>query len=290
DSPEDLVMDMLGETFFQGHPLANPISSSADIVGAYEAGDVRAYYRRRYLPANMVISVAGNFEPALLMDEVKRRFEGYVPGQPARRELSPGPCDGGRRVVLRDREFEQTHICLGFRGCPSATAEVYPVMVLNNILGGSMSSRLFQKVREAEGLVYSVYSFPSFFKQTGVFGVYAACKHANVARAMEIIAREIRGVGRGEIDEEEFCRAKEQLKGNYALSQDSVSSHMNAMGKNLLLHDRVIGEEETMEKINAVTLEDVRACAARILDPAYLAAAGVGRIAQAEQMKGILLD
>ncbi|MDD4796350.1 MAG: pitrilysin family protein [Eubacteriales bacterium] len=289
DSPEDLVQDLIGEAFFQGHNLANPISSTAEIVEAYSVQQVRDYYQTHYMPANMVISVAGNFDEEQLKSEIARRFGTYPAAEPILKKMPKEQPDGCRRILLKDRDFEQTHICLALRGYRSATNDIYPTMVLNNILGGSMSSRLFQKVREEQGMVYSIYSYPSFFRQMGMFGIYAAMKNDNVAPAMDIIGQEINALYRGEITAEEFRRAKEQLKGNFALSQDGLSSRMNAMGKNLLLHNRVISEQETMAKISAVTMEDVQGVARYICQAQYAAAAAVGKISHAGRMKNILL-
>lgn len=289
DTPEDLVQDLIGEAFFSGHNLANSISSTAEIVAAYDIRHVQNYYKTHYVPANMVISVAGNFDEEQLKSEIGKRFGQYAAAEPAIKEIPKECPDGGRRILMKDRDFEQTHICLGLRGYRSATNDIYPTMVLNNILGGSMSSRLFQKVREERGMVYSIYSYPSFFRQMGMFGIYAAMKPDNVAPAMEIIGQELNSLYMGEITAEEFHRAKEQLKGNFALSQDGLSSRMNAMGKNLLLHNRVISEQETMDKINGVTLEDVQATARHICCADHAAAAAVGKISHAGRMKKVML-
>lgn len=288
DTPEDLVHDMMGEAFFGAHPLARPISSTAQIVEAYGIDDVRGYYEQAYSPANMVISVAGNFDEAQLKDQVSRLFGSFGPGQPVIARPEMHAPDGAGRIALRIRDFEQSHLCIGLRGYTSGSDDVYPTMILNNILGGSMSSRLFQRMREEEGLVYSVYSYPAAFRASGMFGVYAAMKPDNTAMAMQIIAQEINSVARGDISAEEFQRAKEQLKGNYALSQDGVSQRMSSMGKNLLLHNRTMSEHETMDKINAVTFDDLCRVSQYIGDIDHLAGAAVGRFDDEGQMSRLL--
>lgn len=273
DTPDELVHDVFATTIWQGHSLGRPIIGNARVIGDLSREEIVAYYQKNYNPQNLIVAAAGNINHREVVEKLAKAI-GEFGGQAAARENTrPVPHSV---VNCRQKETEQIHLCLGAPGLPLDDAQIYVLQVINTILGGGLSSRLFQEIRESRGLAYSVYSYHSSYRDTGLFCVYAGLSKNNVAKVMELVFREIRDIQKNGVSAEELRRAKEQMRGNLFLSLENVSTRMSRLAKSQLYLGKVVSPEEVVEKINGVTEEQVREVACRMLDPQAFAIASVG--------------
>ncbi len=275
DTPEDLAFDMLGEAYFGEAPLAQTILGPAENITSFSQAQVAAYYRRHYRLDGMVMAIVGGCD----VEEVTRLLEGYQDssqGEKAPALEEAAFAHGAPRRLVRVKPIEQVHLCVAFPGVAHAAPESYPLLVLHNILGGGMSSRLFQEVREKAGLAYSVYSYPYSYAGCGVFSLYAGLNPSNLSQTLALLRRETDAMAAGEFSQEELHRAKEQIKGNFILGRESTTSRMNGLGRNVLLGVPLREESEVLERVDAVTHEDVRRLAASLLQPRSAAISLVG--------------
>lgn len=263
DSPEDVVYDVLAEAVFGAQPLGQTILGPSERIAAYQPEDLRAFRARHYGPQNTVVAIAGNVEPQRARALIEEKFGDW---RGAAGEIFPEEVavDEQRRL-FRDKDTEQVHLCVSFRGVGMGSPLVYPMAVLNNMLGGGTSSRLFQRIREELGMAYTVYSGPSNYPHCGEFTIYAATSPKHAHTVLEQIDIEIRKLLDDGFSEKEFTMAKAQLKGSYVLGLESAYNRMSALGHNQMLLGRVIPPEETIAAIERVTPEDVRAIAAQML-------------------------
>lgn len=263
DSPEDLVHELLSQAQFGAQSLAMPILGTTELIEGYSRSDLMAYRAKHYCPASTVVALAGNYDPEEVRALIEQHF-GAWHNDPERRAMdAQHPLTG--RTIAKEKDTEQLHLCLGYPGTPYGGEGIYPQAVLNNLLGGSMSSRLFQRIREELGMAYSIYTFPSSYKGTGTFAVYAGVSPKNGEKVLEEIRMEIRRLLEKGMDEKEFREAKQQLRGGYLLGLESPGSRMQALGRGLLLLGQSITPEETIRKIERVTREDVMDMARAIL-------------------------
>ncbi len=284
DSPEDVAHETLCELLYENQPLATPILGTEETVRGFTRETLLDYMGRHYMPNNTVISCAGCFERDKLMDTLNACFSGGGTGEKAGHGSSLIP--GGKRFRAVKKDIEQVHLCIGFPGFALDAPGHYPLFVLNNALGGSMSSRLFQSIREERGLAYSVYSYPSSYKDTGYFALYAGTGEGTADEVAGLILKELEDIRKNGITKEEFLRSKEQLKGSYMLGQESTSARSNAIGKMELLLGKVSTEEEVIRRIEAITLDDVMEIIPKVLDPGGMCASVVGRVdALSEKLK-----
>jgi len=255
DDPEELVNDLLSEEMWNGSPLGFPILGTAESLESITREDLLDYMSLFYVPDNCVISVVGNFEEEHLIDVIDKYFGSWKPlGYCSISNKRPSLTE---RFLFRKKEIEQTHLSIGFRGLPMEDRRMYALMALNNIIGGGMSSRLFQSIREELGLVYSIYSFPTSFRDCGMFTIYAATNPEKVNTVIECIGTEIKNLVLYGITESELLRSKNQLKGNYCLSLDSTSGLMTAIGKSKIITGRVHDPEEVLKRIDSITINDI---------------------------------
>lgn len=263
DSPEDVVYDVLAEAVFGVQPLGQTILGPSERIAAYQPEDLRAFRARHYGPQNTVVAIAGNVEPQRARALIEEKFGDW---RGAAGEIFPEEVavDEQRRL-FRDKDTEQVHLCVSFRGVGMGSPLVYPMAVLNNMLGGGTSSRLFQRIREELGMAYTVYSGPSNYPHCGEFTIYAATSPKHAHTVLEQIDIEIHKLLDDGFSEKEFTMAKAQLKGSYVLGLESAYNRMSALGHNQMLLGRVIPPEETIAAIERVTPEDVRAIAAQML-------------------------
>ncbi len=283
DSPEDLAHDVLSSTYFAGDPLARPILGTKESVTSFTREGLLRYMGKHYMPGNIVIAVAGNLPPRKeLIALLKRYFSSAGTGEGQEPAICNIPA-GGRRFQPVQKDIEQIHICMGLPGVSLDAPEQYPLFVLSNALGGSMSSRLFQKIREQRGLAYSIYSYPSCYRSVGYFALYAGTGEQQAPEVVRLVLEELEEIRKNGITEEEFQRSRDQLKGSYLLSQEGTSSRMNALGKAQLLLNRLYSEEETIKRIEAVTMEDVRDITRKVLDLEQLSLVCVGRMGKQEK-------
>lgn len=263
DSPEDVAYDLIASAMFGRQPLGQTILGPRELIASYTREDILAFRARHYSPMNTCVAIAGNFDLNQVKDLMAQRFGDWTGGAG---EIFPVNAVNQRSQTLTaDKDTEQAHICLGYRGKPLGDADAYPMAVFNSILGGGMSSRLFQRIREESAMAYSVYSAPSAYPHCGDFTIYAAVSPRNVKAVLAQIDEETSLLVREGTTQEEFDMAKAQLKGGFILGQESAYNRMNSMGSNMALMNRVITTDETIRRIEAVTPEDVRRVAAETL-------------------------
>ncbi|NGQ94061.1 insulinase family protein [Brevibacillus sp. SYP-B805] len=257
DTPDDLVHDLIARASFSAHPLGYSILGTEDVLRRLTRDDLLHYIEKRYLPENTVITVAGNFDDALL-DAIKARFSAFArPGQAV--DLQPPGFAAG--TIVQQKATEQAHLCIALPGYHVGHDDIYSLILLNNILGGSMSSRLFQEIREERGLAYSVYSYHSAYKETGTFTIYTGTAPEHVGQVFDIVSHILADVCEKGITDKELNKGKEQLKGSLMLSLESTNSRMNRLGKNELLLGRHFSLDEIIAKIDKVTHASVQAVA-----------------------------
>jgi len=263
DTPEDLVHDLLLESVFDGNTLAQPILGKSSGIAGYTRDDLARYYAAHYRPDNCVVSVAGNFQP----DELLSLIDGALGGWSAGNKPDPIPfveCFYPN-LTVRSKDIEQVHLCLGFPGVPLGSGDVYAASILNNLFGGGMSSRLFQRIREELGMAYSVYSYPTMFPGCGLFTLYAGTSPQHTDEVLRQLRKETARLMSEGITQDEFVMAREQLKGSYILGLESSASRMSNIGRSLLLLGYVRSDEEVLESIARVTPDDVMKVAGDIL-------------------------
>ena len=280
DDPSDAVHDTFSTTVFGDAPLGRPVIGTTQSITAMSRSAISRYYQRRYRPSTIVVAAAGNVDHGRVVRLVKKAFgdAGLLDDDSAEPDA---PRSGGRAtpfkhsVTVVSRPTEQANIILGTRGISRMDDRRFALGVLNSALGGGMSSRLFQEVREKRGLAYSVYSYASQYADTGLVGVYAGCQPARVREVLSICRDELVKVAEHGITAEELTRGKGQLRGSLVLGLEDTSSRMSRLGKSELVQGELLGVDEVLNRIEGVTLDEVRAVAAEVLDgPLALAAVG----------------
>jgi len=259
DDPGDLIHDLFAETLWQGHPLGRPVLGTRETVVGVSRDQIKRFYDRLYEPRHFVIGAAGN----LRHDEVCRLIEEQMDTGPI---VSSGEAPQVRAggdvppvtaaTVVRNRPTEQAHIAIGTNGYSRKDARRFPFGVVNSVLGGGMSSRLFQEIREKRGLAYSVYSYHSMFAETGMFSVYAGTTPSKAHEVLSIISRELKSVAEGGLTDEELERAKGHLKGSLVLSLEDTSGRMSRIGRSEISNGEILSVDEVLERTDAVTKED----------------------------------
>ena len=255
DSPEDLVFDLLEEHAFAGNTLGRSITGTRESVMSITRESIVEHMEKFYAPSNMVLSVAGNFNEEELLTCAEKYFgnmkDSYCTFPEA---VKPTFAKGENTTV---KEIEQANLAIGYECFGYDDDRRYPLIILNNAFGSSMSSRLFQRIREDEGLAYSVYTSLGSYKDIGLFSIYAGLKAENLKKTEKIIKEETERLLKSGLTEEEILRAKKQIAGSLILSGESVSSHMSSIGKGILLNGKVKSEEEILKKVEEATPEDI---------------------------------
>ena len=270
DTPDDYVHDLFNLDCFPDHPLGRPICGEAATVNGLGREDIVSFMRGHYLPRRVVVAAAGHMEHAYVADEFARRL-GAVAGDVAASDFD------GVRPVLRGGTFqhakalEQAHLCFGVAGLSQSDPRRYAAYVLNTLLGGGMSSRLFQEIREKRGRVYSIYSFLSSYRDVGYLGVYAGTSVEWAEEVVELTAKEFKNLAAGEIGREEVERTKNQVIGNMILGLETSNAWMSDIAKDEIYFGRAIALEEVIRDIRAVTRDDVVDLAAALLRPEAMA-------------------
>ena len=263
DSPEDVVYDVLAESVFGGQALGQTILGPREKLEKYTPDDLRAFRRRHYGPRNAVVALAGNVDVPRARDLLEETFGGWEGA--AGEEFPVCTAIDAPRKLFRDKDTEQVHLCVSFRGNQMGSDDIYPTAVLNNVLGGGMSSRLFQRIREELGMAYSVYSGPSSYPHCGEYTIYAATSPRNAQTVLEQMETEIARLLEGGVTEKEFAMSKAQLKGSFILGLESAYNRMSALGHNQILLNRVIPPEDTIAAIERVSMDSVMDVARQIL-------------------------
>ncbi|GEO80061.1 M16 family metallopeptidase [Pararhodospirillum oryzae] len=260
DTPDDIIFDYFQEAAFPGQALGRPVLGTVSVVRSLTRETIDGYLRSTYAPGRMVVAASGNIEHDAFVEAVGRHFSQLPDGGPVAEE--PGRYAGG--AYREDRDLEQVHLVVGFEGISNLDDDYYPLSILATLHGGGMSSRLFQEIREKRGLAYSVYSFTASYQDTGLYGIYAGTGEEEIAELIPVLCDETLAVGVG-VTPEEVNRARAQLKASLLMSMESTSSRCEHLARQIQVHGRPISITETIEKLDAVTPDEVIACARRLL-------------------------
>jgi predicted Zn-dependent peptidase len=268
DDPGDAVHDLFGEALFGDTPLGRPVIGTVATIEAMRRDQVAGYYRRRYRPEAMVVAAAGRLDHRSVVRHVRKAFGQVLAGDagplPPREGARPGHLPA-RRVAVLHRPTEQANLVLGTFGMSRHDERRFALGVLNNALGGGMSSRLFQEVREKRGLAYSVYSYASQYAGTGQFGVFAGCHPGKVRELLDIVREQLVDVAEHGLADAEVARGKGQVRGGLVLGLEDTGSRMSRIGKGELSYGEVLEVDELLARVDAVTPDDVRAVADAVL-------------------------
>ncbi|MBV9655377.1 MAG: insulinase family protein [Acetobacteraceae bacterium] len=259
DTPDDVIFDHFQETAFPGQPMGRPVLGTEGVIRDMPRATLTGYMRAHYVASNTVIAAAGNLQHEQMLDLVRSHFADLP--REAASPFVPGRYEGGEFRETRD--LDQVHIVLGFPAVAYADKDYYPALLLSTLLGGGMSSRLFQEVREKRGLVYSVYSFMSPFLDGGLFGIYAGTGESEAAELIPVTLDELRKV-QTEVREPELARARAQVKASLLMSLESTGSRCEQLARQFQVFGRPIPTAETVARLNAVTLADVQRAASRL--------------------------
>jgi predicted Zn-dependent peptidase len=281
DDPQEKVFDMLGEAVFGEDPLGRAIIGRASVISQTPANDIAHFHHARYRPANVVIAAAGAVDHDALVALARDRTDpasrpnGDAPAVPTSADHAAIPALRPARRFER-KDTEQYHVCLGGTGLSRHDDRRFALRVLDNIFGGTSSSRLFQEVRERRGLAYSVYSFTSAYSDSGQVGLYVGTRADNLVQALSVVGTELQRLRSEQATAEELHRAKENLKGRVVLALESTGARMNRLGSEILAESPLLALDEVVERIDAVSLADLAALTEELWDPARLSAAGIG--------------
>jgi predicted Zn-dependent peptidase len=273
DTPDDLVHELFTQHFWEGHALGRPILGSKESVESFTTDILRDYFQNAYVASNLIVSAAGNVEHARLRDLVGEAF-GTLPASGATfDDTVPRVVP---QVLTRTKELEQSHVCLGTNSYPQNHQDRYVSYIMNTVLGGSMSSRLFQNVREKRGLAYAVFSGLSAYRDAGNITIYAGCANEAVPEVVDLCVEELRGMKQAPVPDAELRRAKDHLKGSLMLSLENTASRMSHLARQEIYFERHFGLDETLAGVERVTAADITRVASDLFANGSLAATVVG--------------
>jgi len=286
DSPEELVHDVLSGTVWKGNSLGYPILGSQRCLDKIDRGIILEFVSRNYVPENCVISVAGNYDDDKLVEMISKYFSGW-----SSKKNESGSLKGAKFISntnTRKKDIEQMHLCIGFDGIEHGNDNLYTLLAINNVFGGGMSSRLFQKIREEKGLVYSIYSYPSSYSNAGLFTIYAGMNPEKLEEVVNLTVVEVNRLTKHGMQENDLIKSKEQLKGNYILGLDSTSSRMSSMGKSELLLGYINTPEEVLKKIDDINMASINEVIEKVFKIDKMSIAAVGNIDKNMNMTELL--
>src|SRR5512146_1077977 len=276
DSPDYLVHEIFTQNFWKDHPLGKPILGTKETVKKFDHTVLQEAYAKRFTPGNLIVSAAGNVDHDHFVSLIARNFEHLLPGTDG---FHNGPPKSHSRIMMRNKKsLEQVQICLGVPSYPISHERRYSAYVLNTLLGGGMSSRLFQNIREKQGLVYSIFSELNPFRDTGMLSVYAGTSRESAPKVVQSIVSEFRQLKETAVPDEELKRAKDQLKGSLMLSLESSTARMSNLARQEMYYDHFFGLDELIERIESVTTEDIRATAEEFFRQEMLAVTVLGNL------------
>jgi predicted Zn-dependent peptidase len=276
DNPDYLVHEIFTQNFWKDHPLGKPILGTKDTVRQFEQPLVRDFYGNRFAPGNFIISAAGNLRHTRFVDLIEKHFAGMKPVKNGFHSEAPKVAP---RITLRNKKaLEQVQICVGVPCHPIAHEKRFASYILNTLLGGGMSSRLFQNIRERQGLAYAIYSDLSPYRDTGCMSVYAGTSRESAVRVVESIVAEFRNLKADAVPAEELQRAKDQLKGSLMLSLESSSSRMSNLARQEMYFDRFFTMDELIKRIEQVTAADLQMLASEFFRPESIAVTVLGNL------------
>ncbi|HLJ54868.1 MAG TPA: pitrilysin family protein, partial [Chthonomonadaceae bacterium] len=274
DTPEEMVHELFEETLWQSHPLGKSIIGTEETVSGLSRDDLLAHIARRYRPDRIVVSGAGNLDHSELVELADRALGGLTGSAPARELRRPQPS--GKSAGKERRDIEQTHFCFGNAGYSKHDPERFALSILNNVLGGNMSSRLFQEIREKRGLAYAIGSYGRSYQDGGHFCVYGGTSPDTYEQVLDLTRKEFAKVRAEGLSEDELTKAKTQVRGALVLGLENMNARMNRYGDSLLAYGRVIPISEILSEYEAVTHDKIAAVAAKALDDSALTVTTVG--------------
>ena len=275
DTPDDLVHELFTQGFWENHPLGRPILGTRETVESFSAEVLREYFQQAYTARNLIVSAVGNVEHDRVRELVEKGFGSLPANGSVLGEHAPQVVP---KVLIRNKELEQSHLCVGVSSYPQNHDDRYASYLLNTLLGGSMSSRLFQNVREKRGLAYAVFSGLSAYRDAGSFTVYAGCSNDAVGQVIDLVVEELRGVKQTPVPAAELQRAKDHLKGSLMLSLENTASRMSHLARQEIYFDRQFGLDETLQGIERVTDADVQRVAADLFRNGSMSATVLGNV------------
>ncbi len=278
DTPEELAHDLLQYNFWKGNSLGLPILGTEETISSFNRSTFKSYFQKNYRPESTVVAVAGNFKDEEMLKKIEERFSGFKGAGESAKQSDSSKVEYYPCIVYKEKEIEQVHISMGFPSISIGSDDSYVLAVLNTIFGGGMSSRLFQTIREEQGLAYSVYSYNSSFTNSGLFSIYAGLNRSQTLQVINLIVNEVKKLFSEKITPLQLERTKEQLKSNYILSLESTNSRMTSIGRSMLMLNRIMEPEDIMEKIDAVTNERLDSLIEKIFNLKNMSFSAVGNI------------
>ena len=277
DNPDYLVHEIFTQNFWKDHPLGKPILGTKETVRAFDQELLQNYYRKHIHPENIIIAAAGNLDPRRFVELISERFQNFQPGKNGLHDIPP---EVKARIIMRNKKaLEQVHLCLGVPSYPLPHGERFACYVLNTLLGGGMSSRLFQNIRERQGLAYAVFSELNPYRDTGCLSIYAGTSIESARKVVGSITKEFRELKDRPIPDEELRRAKDHLKGSLMLSLESTSSRMSNLARQEMYFGKFFSLDELVESIESVSADDVQRIAQTFFDPRQIALTILGNLA-----------
>lgn len=286
DSPEDLVIDLLSKATWGDDSLSFPILGEKETIALLKREDIIDYFYKHYVTQNMVIAVAGNFNEKALFKVLNDKFGQWEGDKSSEQNLSTPEIN--RNILVKNKDIEQIHVALTLDGIELGSDKLYPLLAINNYFGGGTSSKLFQTFREEKGYVYTIYSFPSPYKNKGSFNVYFALNDQYMDEALNLLYTEIKKILEYKMNSQEIMKAKEQLKGNYILGLESVSSRMFSLGKSEIMLNKVYEPKDVLDKIDNINDDDVNNLIDNIFKKGVLTVSAVGKNINGEKLRYIL--
>ncbi len=274
DAPDDLIHDRFARRLWLDHPMGSPILGTLETVKGFSRDDVYGFYQSAYIPSNMIISVAGNVQASAIRD----LMENLLSEQSSEKVDFPriNPHDYTGFLDLMEKDTEQVQICVGVQGISYKDEGRYAMNVMNSILGGGMSSRLFQKMREELGLAYSIYSYPSNYSDTGAYSIYIGTGQNKIDQCFEALQNQIQALVDRGITEEELDRTRRLIKSSMYLGLESVMNRMSRLGKAIIMYDKIISPEQAIERVMQVQPEQIQDLAIRLLGDQAISVAAIG--------------
>jgi predicted Zn-dependent peptidase len=279
DTPADSVFDLLYSSIFGEHPLGRPVLGTPQTVSNLKREDLVDWRQARLFSKNMIVSCSGSCRPDEVAEAVSRAFD--LPRGNASNEKVPLPRPK-RRLTIKEKASEQVHLCLGFLTVSESSPKRYIASVLNSIIGGGVASRLFQRIREEEGLAYAIHSFLDTYSDTGVLGIYAGISPKEIGRFLELVEGELQSIVQDGVDPEELKLAKDQFKGQMILALEDTVNRMSRLARQTITFGKTWTMEESIAMVDAVSLEDVQALAAETFKPSNMCLAVIGPTSQDE--------
>ncbi len=267
DSPEDLAFELLMLAHYGDQPVSRPILGTVDTVSAFTQADIRDYMKRMYCPERSVLALAGNFKWENVIEQAEKLYGEWEKSGVNKPET--GTVAVAPTKLIRKKDIEQTHICIGFPSAKIGSKDIYPLALMNSVYGGAMSSRLFQTIREERGMAYTVYSYPNSYTDTGMLAVYAGTSPEHADEVVKLILKETENLRENGLTEKEFTQARDQLLASFILGLESTSSRMNSIGRRLLIQGDTRTDDEVVEKIKSITLEEVNEVTRRVLSSPF---------------------